>query len=342
MWPLIKGYLQGNGLASKFNVNMSNFLHWRDLKHLSSPTTIDYSDGQTFLDILKCTLPCIVQLLPPNSCLIRVIRIMTKVRIMLGLEVTVETHLELLDKFIAEYERICKTRHQPNQNTRVGEGFQQEIAAQYEKTNGKDAEHQPATREKLIMDENEETMVRLDMKFETCNCSNLLYRDFNIRLREYLAEYHPNYPVCDDENIQIEPCKVLYVEFQLKVDWNNGRDILRCNPKFHGRPRYDSIIYEAQGDKLAMGQLESVFRCHLPHKVTLDLAMIHPYWKSTWAARTHTDCPMREWGPGSTFIALEHVTRGALLYHIFGAPHKVFYVIDCVDGDMFLRINNID
>jgi hypothetical protein len=29
-----------------------------------------------------------------------------------------------------------------NQNTRVGEGFQQEVAAQYQKTNGKDAEHQ--------------------------------------------------------------------------------------------------------------------------------------------------------------------------------------------------------
>jgi hypothetical protein len=27
-------------------------------------------------------------------------------------------------------------------NTRVGEGFQQEVAAQYKKTNGKNAEHQ--------------------------------------------------------------------------------------------------------------------------------------------------------------------------------------------------------
>ncbi|KAJ7441186.1 hypothetical protein B0H11DRAFT_1933124 [Mycena galericulata] len=130
------------------------------------------------------------------------------------------------------------------------------------------------------MDENEETMARLDMKvnewqksqeedetdpvlpsyaatahwrlgsadaqmtstrIETTNRSNSLYRDFNIRLREYLAEYHPNHPVCDDENIQIEPCKVLYVEFQSKVDWNNERDILRCNPMFHGRQRYDSL-----------------------------------------------------------------------------------------------------
>jgi hypothetical protein len=27
-------------------------------------------------------------------------------------------------------------------NTRVGEGFQQEVAAQYKKTNGKNAQHQ--------------------------------------------------------------------------------------------------------------------------------------------------------------------------------------------------------
>ncbi|KAJ7775941.1 hypothetical protein DFH07DRAFT_766883 [Mycena maculata] len=391
MWPLIKGYLQSSGLASKFNANMADFPRWRDLKHLSSPTTIDYSDGQTFLDILK------------NSCLVRVIRTMVKVRIMLGLEVVVETRLELLRKFIADYERICKDVSEThsksfnflkqhflshaigcfkdkgtsrNQNTRVGEGFQQEIAAQYVKTNGKDAEHQMS-----IMDENEETMARLDMKvnewqksqeedetepvlpphtaqahwrlgstdaqmtstrIETINRSNSLYRDFNMRLREYLAEHHLNHPVCDDENIQIEPCKVLYVEFQSKVDWNRGRDILRCNPMFHGRQRYDSVIYEAQGDDLAMGRLELVFRCHLPRKVTLDLAMIHPYRKSTWAARTRTDCPTREWSTGSIFIALEHVTRGALLCHVFGAPREVFYVIDCVDEDMFLRINDID
>jgi hypothetical protein len=32
---------------------MAKFPRWRNLKHLSSPTTIDYSEGQTFLDILK-------------------------------------------------------------------------------------------------------------------------------------------------------------------------------------------------------------------------------------------------------------------------------------------------
>jgi hypothetical protein len=92
-----------------------------------------------------------------------------------------------------------------------------------------------------------------------------------------------------------------------------------------------------------MGQLQLVFRCHLPQKVTLDLAMIRPYRKSSWAARTRTDCPTREWSPGGAiFIALEHVTRGALLCPIFGALRQVFYVVDCIDEDMFLRVNNID
>ncbi|KAJ6528399.1 hypothetical protein B0H10DRAFT_2205555 [Mycena sp. CBHHK59/15] len=372
-------------------LSMANFPRWRDLKHISSPTTIDYSDGQTFLDILKCALPCIVQLLPANSCLVQLIRIMNKTRVLLGLEVATDTRLDRLRKFIADYEKICKDVSEThnksliflkqhflshaiacfkdkgtsrNQNTRVGEGFQQEIAAQYRKTNGKDAEHQALLITVMsIMDENEETMARLDMKvkewqksqeedeadpvlpshtatdywrlgsadarissirIETLNRGNPLYRDFNMRLREYLAGHHPKHPVHEDQNIQIEPCKVLYVEFQSKVDWNSGRDILRCNPKFHGRPRYDSVIYEAHDDDLAMGQLELVFRCHLPHKVTLDLALIQPYRKSSWAPRTRTDCPIREWSPGSLFITMEHITRGALLCPFLGPQGRYF------------------
>jgi L-ribulose-5-phosphate 3-epimerase UlaE len=93
-----------------------------------------------------------------------------------------------------------------------------------------------------IMDENEETMSRLDIKvnnewrksqedetdpilpshaatahwtlgsadarmtstrMETVNRSTSLYHDFNMRLREYLAEHHPKHLVCDDENIQV-------------------------------------------------------------------------------------------------------------------------------------------
>ncbi|KAJ6482316.1 hypothetical protein C8R47DRAFT_1073607 [Mycena vitilis] len=380
-WVLLKTFLQEHGLATQFNENMSKFPRWRNLKHLSSPTTIDYSDGQTFLDILKCALPCLHQILPRNSCLIKVARAMQKVHILLGLDVTTASRMEHLHKWINEYEKACRDVSElhflshaienfrakgtsQNMNTRVGEGFQQEVAAQYKKTNGKNAEHQmvvddwhkgqeqdekdpmlkPSTTQssvhwRLGSAERRVTTVRM----EAANGDNRVFRDFNWRLREYLAQHHPSHFVRPDQDIQIEACKVLYVDFQSKVDWKLAQDILRCNPSFHGRPRYDSVIYEADGDDLAMGELKLVFRCHLPQKVTLDLAMIKPYRNSSWTLRTRTDCPIHEWSPGNPiFVALEHVTPGVLLCPIFGVSRKVFYVVDCVDEDMFLRVNNID
>ncbi|KAJ7430606.1 hypothetical protein B0H11DRAFT_1942758 [Mycena galericulata] len=223
-----------------------------------------------------------------------------------------------------------------NMNTRVGEGFQQEVTAQYKKTNGKNAEHQMS-----IMDENEETMARIQMavdewlksqeenekesvlgpsnsassapshwklgsadprvttvRIEAHNQHNPSFRAFNSMLREsgYTGIFDLVFLGLKlRRGLQIEPCKVLYVDYQSKVDWKPARDILRCNPCFHTRSRYDSIIYEAQDDDAAMGQLELVFRCHLPKKITLDLALIRPYRESTWVPRTRTDCPIREW-----------------------------------------------
>jgi hypothetical protein len=62
-------------------------------------------------------------------------------------------------------------------NTRVGEGFQQEVAKMYVKTNGKNAEHQVCTPllhsssglkhgQICALDENEESMARLKMAID--------------------------------------------------------------------------------------------------------------------------------------------------------------------------------
>jgi hypothetical protein len=44
----------------------------------------------------------------------------------------------------------------------------------------------------------------------------------------------------------------------------------------------------------------------------------------------------------ASFVMLEHVVRGTLLYPIFGGKAGMHYIIDCVDEDMSLRVNNID
>ncbi|KAJ6485311.1 hypothetical protein C8R47DRAFT_1016572 [Mycena vitilis] len=408
-WPLLKEHLQTEKLASKFNDNMSQFPRWRGLKHTLSPTTIDYSDGQTFVDILKSSLPCLVQLLPRNSPFVHLVRILDKLRVMLGLCVTTKTRLDHSDELLREYETVSGRLYREfgkdynflkhhflqharrafitkgtsrNMNTRVGEGFQQEVAKMYEKTNGKNAEHQIS-----MQDENEEAMARIKMavdewrksqddpdvddserelitqsapgahwslgspdrvvsihRLERENDQNPAFRNFNMRLREYIAGHHPSHAVRLEQEIKIKGCKVVYLDYQSRVDWRSARDILRCNPKFHNAARYDSVIYETDDDPLAMGQLQFMFRALLPSGAELDLAMIRPFRKTPWQPKTPTDCPVREHlSPQSSFfIALEHVQRGALLCPIFGGKQGMYYIIDCVDEDMYLRVNNID
>ncbi|KAJ7888367.1 hypothetical protein B0H14DRAFT_3081961 [Mycena olivaceomarginata] len=289
-------------------------LHFWDGGHLSSATTIDYSEGQTFLDILK--------------------RVSEKH----------DKSLNFLKQHFLSHavQNFVNKGTSRNQNTRVGEGFQQEVSAMYKITNGKNAEHQMT-----IIDENEETMARLDMRVEMWQKSQEKQEDELIPSADPQLSAHwtlgsPDSRVSPtrlertkNDNplshfaltpiIQILPCKALYIEFQSAVTWRSERDILRCNPNFHDKSRYDSIIYTAEDDPLAMGQLALIFRCFLPHGVKVDLAMIRP---------TRTDCPVRERKSSTMFVALEHVVRGALLCPIFGASREAFY-------DMFLRINGV-
>jgi hypothetical protein len=101
-------------------------------------------------------------------------------------------------------------------------------------------------------------------------------------------------------------------------------------------------MFSGEDDTLAKEQLNLVFRCYLPHRVSLDLAIIQPYRTSSWRPKTLTDCPIREKNARPNFIALRHVTRGVLLSPIFDAPRAVFYVVDCVDEEMFLCVHNIE
>ncbi|KAK7001214.1 hypothetical protein R3P38DRAFT_3405317 [Favolaschia claudopus] len=383
-WVLLKEYLQNNQLASTFNQWMDQFPRWRNLKHIFGATNISYSEGQTFVDILKCVLPCLVQLVSSNSWLVQWMRALQKIQAMLALEVTTKSRLQYLRELQIEYEACCEKISEKhgksfnylkhhflshaienfmgkgtsrNQNTRVGEGFQQEVSEMYQITNGKNAEHQIA-----LIDENEEAMARLDMQVAMWQQSqedagddliapptpqsfvhwSLGAAERRISPMQYLAHHHSAHPLRMEQDLEIMPCKALYVNFQSSVNWKSERDILRCNPSFHNEPRYDSVIFNAEDDPLAMGELALIFRCFLPNGVKLDLAMVRPFRRSSWHPRTRTDCPIRERKSGVMFIALEHVVRGVLLCPIFGASREAFYVIDTVDGDMFLRINGIE
>lgn len=107
---------------------MRNVSRWRNLKHFDNVTTIEYADGQVFVDILKviysilcvleefssvmsqCLLPCIVQLLPKNDPLIHCIRAYTRYRTMIGMHCVTEERIQRLKVYIQEYQHWCTVR----------------------------------------------------------------------------------------------------------------------------------------------------------------------------------------------------------------------------------------
>lgn len=136
----------------------------------------------------------------------------------------------------------------------------------------------------------------------------------------------------------------MHIEFQSMVNWSPQRDILRCNPKFYGRPRYDCVLYNAESDPLSLARLIGLLRCTIPGGAKFDLAFVYRFKNSKWKPRTFwRGCRVVEECRRPEFLPLEHVARGALLAHAWGTKRtNLFFPIDTIDDDMFLRLNKME
>jgi hypothetical protein len=120
-------------------------------------------------------------------------------------------------------------------------------------------------------------------------------------------------------------------------------DILRCNPDFYRRPRYDCVIVQTVSGFI-FGQLIFIFECTLD-KTTYTFALIHPF-DAPIGPRRQKDIDLgfyrlREKPRKSAeFIPVRSIVRGALTVDDF-AQDGYRLVVDLVDTDMFLRLKSI-
>ncbi|KAF8520305.1 hypothetical protein JB92DRAFT_3285845 [Gautieria morchelliformis] len=164
LFVLLKEVLGSMKKKGDYSQNMNKIPRWPGLKHFSSITTLEFSDGQSYFDALKCVLPCIVQLFSLDSPLIHCIRAYSCFCMLAGLHAMTEIQLERMLKYLEKYQYCCSKletmygkdfnfpkQHAPahlyydithkgatnNYTTRVGEGFQQEVQQAYLQTNFK-------------------------------------------------------------------------------------------------------------------------------------------------------------------------------------------------------------
>ncbi|KAF7345920.1 hypothetical protein MVEN_01614300 [Mycena venus] len=108
LWVYIKQVLTDLGKTNEFNKCMAEFPCWRGLEHFSAATAIDFTEGNAFLALLKCIVPCLVHILPPNSPLVHALRAFQQFRTLVGMDCTLDSRLQAQDAFVGHYEIACR------------------------------------------------------------------------------------------------------------------------------------------------------------------------------------------------------------------------------------------
>jgi hypothetical protein len=75
----------------------------------------------------------------------------------------------------------------------------------------------------------------------------------------------------------------------------------------------------------------------------IDVALIHTFTGTKWKPNTTWDnSQIRLEARESSFVLMEYVVRGALLCPVFNhSDPRLHYIMDTVDGDMYLRVNSL-
>ncbi|KZV83573.1 hypothetical protein EXIGLDRAFT_625447, partial [Exidia glandulosa HHB12029] len=137
--------------------------------------------------------------------------------------------------------------------------------------------------------------------------------------------------------------KCAYITYSSVEDFREARDILRCNGNWNGSPRYDCALLD-ESEKLSPARLQLIFKVRFNADTTCELAAVTRFKPSKWKPRTvWRGCRVFDEQRTVTIIRVTSLLRGALMCPAFGSPasRSAHYLIDCIDGDMFLRANDL-
>lgn len=143
---------------------------------------------------------------------------------------------------------------------------------------------------------------------------------------------------------QIIECRFLKSYYDSMVDWKLKIDYLRCNPSFHGRPRFDCVIVY-RGDGYYFARLLYLFTYNF-QGTTFPIALIQPYADVRPLRKKDRELRLHRLRPktcgDSIFISARSIRRGAFLVPALDPGHpNDLIVVDVINTDMFLRIRSM-
>ncbi|KAE9407876.1 hypothetical protein BT96DRAFT_1033699 [Gymnopus androsaceus JB14] len=179
----------------------------------------------------------------------------------------------------------------------------------------------------------------------------VLFARFHIRVSDFMSDLLPTsgIPLPRGQRIvysatnTIVPYQYLRINYESLDTWHLATDHLRCNPSFHGAPRYDFIIFNTRSGPV-FAQLHYMFVCIVEDQ-KYPIALVQAY-RHISHPRSSVDKDLgllrirKE--HQTELISVQSVIRGAVAVQASEDPLKSneMLVFDALDGDMFLRVNN--
>lgn len=118
-------------------------------------------------------------------------------------------------------------------------------------------------------------------------------------------------------------------------DWRQSRDILCCNPDFHGHPRFDFIALNT--NPISFARLLFIFTSTVSKKQEYDLALVRMLVPSSLKSVEWEGMQAFQ-EKAIQFISLEYVIQGCHFIPFFSqSKKKIYFLNDLIDSDAFIR-----
>ncbi|KAJ3832869.1 hypothetical protein F5878DRAFT_591241 [Lentinula raphanica] len=176
-----------------------------------------------------------------------------------------------------------------------------------------------------------------------------VFQRLHIRVSDFLSDLLPQsgIPLPDGKRIKFNandklvPYQSIKVKYESLETWRPVMDILRCNPDFHNRPRYDFIIIQTARDGPVFAQMQYLFVCTVAD-MPYPMALIQAYRVVRSRSSHDKDLGFLRLRKDrvTELISVQSIVRGAIVIPASDDPMKgdEMLVWDVLDGDMFLRV----
>ncbi|KIM78817.1 hypothetical protein PILCRDRAFT_10761 [Piloderma croceum F 1598] len=334
---------------------------WPNLNHFSNVLNVAFSDGRKFEDILKGIIFASHNVLDDNSTdflLLKCIRSKAVLSMYIGLKVQTEDTIaegqEELLRFSLFMEILSNNHHHLTVKyirQRITDLDEVDIDAEDDHEPNIDTKkcrsrHFCAGHVLLGSYQSEKTFETVEIAHASPPDSAFI--SFRKRLTTYLNIALPaeGIDLPSSQGIQFQASDViteyrmLSVDYESTEDWRMTTDLLRCNPCFYKRPRYDCVLIQTISGPI-FACLLFLLTCQV-NSTTYPVALIQPFdaYAGPWRNKDwelglhHVRAKARS---QAEFISVRSVIRGAYVVPTHEHPED-YFVSDLIDSDWFLRL----